>query len=112
MRKLTAVVAALGLLGTASLTPVFAAPADDGAAKTDAAAPAKPKKATASKAKKGTKAKAKTKTKKPEAEKDKSQLGSTDLSGAKKKGKKAKAKKPAEPAKEKSSGLIVYRIAA
>lgn len=110
MRKLTAVAAALGLLGAAVLTPVFAAPASDGAAQNDVTAPAKPKKAKTSKAKKGAKAKAK--TKKPEVEKQGSQLGSTDLSAAKKKkGKKAKAKKSAAP-KEKSSGVIFYRVAA
>ena len=87
MRKLTALVAALGLLGTTSLTPVFAAPATDaGVAKIDLSA-------------------AKKKAKKSKAKAKKTSELSTDLSAAKKKAKKSKAK-------AKTSNVIVYRIAA
>ncbi|HET9903320.1 MAG TPA: hypothetical protein VFQ27_06420 [Xanthobacteraceae bacterium] len=133
MRKLTAVIAALGLLGSTSLVPAFAASASGGIEQADlsSAAKKKAKKAkTAKKAKRGAKAMPqprpqkqgavnatdlsaaakKKKAKKSRAKKPEKQsiLGATDLSAATSK-KKAKAKKRAAP---KKTGAIYYRIAA
>ena len=83
MRKLIAIVAAIGFIGSTTLSPVTAAPASQGVVKSD----------DLSAAKKGAKKK---KAKKAE-------LISTDLSAAKKGAKKKKAKK---------AELIEYRIAA
>ena len=52
MRKLTAIIAALGFLATTSLTPVFAAQAIDTPAKSDDLSAAKKKAKKAKKAKK------------------------------------------------------------
>lgn len=99
MRKLVAIAAALGFLGTTSLTPVQAAPAGDLGFKSEDFSAQKKK------AKKAAK-----KSKKKAKKKDVSSVQtSEDLSAQKKKAKKAKkAKKPAK----KQSNLIVYRIAA
>ena len=110
MRKFVSIIAALGFLGTTSLTPVFAAPMIDGVAKSDDLSAAKKKK----KAKK--------------AKKKMSELAISDVSAAKKKKKKAKKKKMSEltisdlssakkkkakkKAKKKMSNVIEYRIAA
>jgi hypothetical protein len=110
MRKLTAIIAALGLLASTSLTPVYA-----GATSTDTGVKSDDLSAAKKKAKK--------------AKKKKSELAVTDLSAAKKKAKKAKkakkkkselavtdlsaaAKKKAKKAKKKASNEILYRIAA
>ena len=87
MRKLTAIIAALGFLATTSLTPVYAAQAFDTPAKSDDLSAAK-KKAK----KKGKKAK-----------KTAELTIADDLSAAKKKKKKAK---------KKAASVILYRIAA
>lgn len=86
MRKLTAIVAALGLLGTATLTPVLAAPASDGVTKTDFSSAKK--KAKKSKHKK-------MKMKKGMKGMDHSALPASEPSSAKK-----------------ASSAIVYRVAA
>src|SRR4051794_26077829 len=88
MRKFTAIVTALGFLGTTSLTPVFAAPTIDTPAKSDDLSAAKKK------------------TKKPAKKKaKKKKMGeltiSDDLSAAKKK------KKPAKKGKKKMGELTI-----
>ena len=83
MRKITAIIAALGFLGTTMLTPVAAA-TSEGIAKSDDFSAAK---------KKAKKKKAKKKAKKDAA------LVSSDLSAAKKKKAKKKAKKKTPKAK-------------
>src|SRR6267154_4720415 len=100
MRKIIATIAALGFLGTTSLTPVLAAASIDGMAPSDDLSAAKKKVVKKKKAKKKVAKKKVHKKKKhhkkkmkakPKTEK-KSELFSTDLSAAKK-----KKKKKAEP---------------
>jgi hypothetical protein len=121
VRKLTAIVAALGFLASTNLTPVWAAPATGTGFKSDDLSAAKKKKPAAKKkyAKKKmseltlssdfSAAKKKKPTKKKYAKKKK--MGeltlSSDLSAAKKK------KKPAKKGKKKmGENVILYRIAA
>jgi hypothetical protein len=91
MRKLTAIIAALGFLGTTSLTPVFAAPVVGTAVKSDDLSTAEKKKST----------KAKPKKKGAEA------ITIQDEMTAASEKKKAKAKP-----KKKGAGIVLYRIAA
>ena len=98
MRKLIAVIAALGILGTAGVSPGFAALSFDPVVKNDDLSAAKHMK----------KKKKKMKAKKKKGKKM-MQLAPSDLSAmahVKKKKKKAKAKK------KMSEAVIVYRIAA
>ncbi len=90
MRKIIATIAALGFLGTTSLTPVLAASIDGTAPSNDLSAAAKKKKKKAA----------------PKEEK-KTELLSSDVSAAAK-----KKKKKAAPKEEKKSSIILYRIAA
>ena len=104
MRKLIAILAAIGFIGTTTLSPVLAAQATPGVAKSDDLSAAKKK--------------AKKKSKKAE-------LTVTDLSAAKKKAKKkakkaeltnvtdfSAAKKKAKKKAKKAENVILYRIAA
>ena len=91
MRKIIATIAALGFLGTTSLTPVLAASAN-GTGPSDLSAAKKKKKKAAPK------------------EEKKTELLTTDLSAAKKKKKKAAPKE--EKKEEKKSSIILYRVAA
>ncbi|HEY0569584.1 MAG TPA: hypothetical protein VGD13_15865 [Xanthobacteraceae bacterium] len=126
MRKLTAIIAALGFLGATSLTPVLAAsPTDNGSVEFSAQKKAKKAKRVKVKtAKKRTadlqisqdlsaqkKAK-RAKAKRPRAKAKAAEVQTIgDLSAQKKNAKRAKAKKPGSKAKAKSAA-IYYRIAA
>jgi hypothetical protein len=128
MRKLTAIIAALGFLGTTSLTPVLAAaPIDNGSV--ELSAQKKIKKAKRAKVKIVKKRKAaelqvsqdlsaqkrkakRAKVKKPRAKAKTAEMQIIgDLSAQKKKSKRVKAKKPGSKAKAKSAA-IYYRITA
>ena len=105
MRKITAIAVALGFLTSVSL-PAYATPAVSGIVKSDELSAAKKKKAKTSKKKADlaitdlSAAKKKGKKAKKE-EMKKSDFGTTDLSAAKKKS-----------SKKKKTGEILYRIAA
>ena len=85
MRKLIALIAAAGFIGSTTLSPVIAAPATPGVTKSDELSAA---------------AKSKKKSKKKKAE-----IVATDVSAAAKSKKKAKKQKKAD-------NVILYRIAA
>jgi hypothetical protein len=98
MRKLTAIIAALGLLGSTSLIPVAAAPAGDTVVKSDDFSAAKKKKKKMKKAKKAKKSKKKM-----------SEIVANDDFSAMAHEKKAKKK---AKKKKKADAVILYRIAA
>lgn len=105
MYKLIGLIAALGLLGATSLTPVAAAPtAKDGVKNSTLSIDD----FSAAKKKKKKKAKKKVDTKKT----DTKPAMTAPAAGEKKATKKKKAKKKKKASKKKTTDLILYRIAA